>query len=226
METSNGQERAERVFPTLFTAPGVTQKSVFQSTYRHGDFARYNHRWDHRMSVLFAYGACHRPYTPTAQAAWAVYGLPSPAINPTTISRRLENKGPSSNPEGQTTERAQIRALIAALRCRDWSREGIATAVVATSSPQMIRGATRCVEGWVNNNWLTDKGESVKNRDLWEMLLSEVENLNRQGVSVKFWRVRRALVGAPRYAAAAEAQQGQDIDEWEDEVPMAIAPDL
>jgi ribonuclease HI len=67
------------------------------------------------------------------------------------------------------------------------------TLVFATDSEYVVEGATKWVKGWLKNGWKTAKGGSVKNKDLWEMLLGEVELLRDGGMKIEFWRIGREL---------------------------------
>jgi ribonuclease HI len=111
-----------------------------------------------------------------------------------TVKFRLEEEGPTGNTATQTSNRAELRAVIAALQYREWGGEGWHELVIATDSEYVAFGATEWVVGWLRNGWKTSQRFAVKNRDLWELLLTRVQQLARgQQLQVLFWRIPRNL---------------------------------
>jgi ribonuclease HI len=45
----------------------------------------------------------------------------------------------------------------------------------------------------LRNDWRTSSGQRVKNKDLWEALLGEVERWAEVGLKITFWRIPRDL---------------------------------
>lgn len=145
-------------------------------------------------------------------------------------SDRLEKKGPFGDVSPQTSNRAELRAVIAALRFRFWPGEGCRRFVIATDSEYVVEGATNWVKTWVENGWKTiggygqRAGEDVKNRDLWEVLLGEVERYKTGhryygGMDIQFWKIPRewnAIADARAKKAAAITREGELAEEWED----------
>ncbi|GMG42487.1 unnamed protein product [Aspergillus oryzae var. brunneus] len=43
----------------------------------------------------------------------------------------------------------------------------------------------------IRTDWKTSMGAAVKNRDLWDCLLGEMEKWDSNGMQVKFWRIPR-----------------------------------
>jgi ribonuclease HI len=123
------------------------------------------------------------------------------------MSRRLEAQGPFGDPSRQTSNRAELRAVLAALQFRNWAGEGFGTVVFATDSEYVAKGATQWVRTWLRNGWRTSGGP-VKNIDLWEMLLGQVERLDSRGVNVEFWKIPREFnMMADRFAAEAAKRE-------------------
>ncbi|OQE22121.1 hypothetical protein PENFLA_c013G09265 [Penicillium flavigenum] len=91
----------------------------------------------------------------------------------------------------QTSNRAELRAVIAAMRFRVWTGEGCRCLVIATDSEYVVEGMTKWVKGWIRNNWKTSSGAPVKSKDLWECLLGEVERWDENGMRIQFWRIPR-----------------------------------
>lgn len=116
---------------------------------------------------------------------------------------RLEDVGPPTNKrEPPTSNRAELRAAIAALQCIGPDRSGIkfstpkdkSKLVVAMDSAYVVGGATNWSKVWETNGWIASDGSPVKNRDLWEELLARVrELLSRHCAKVSFWHIPREL---------------------------------
>ena len=54
-----------------------------------------------------------------------------------------------------------------------------------------VEGSTQWAKRWMERGWKTSGGADVKNKDLWEVLLGDVERLNDIGAAVRFWRIPR-----------------------------------
>ena len=136
-------------------------------------------------------------------------------------SGRLEQEGPFGDAGVQSSNRAELRAVIAALRFRSWSGEGFKSIVIATDSEYVVEGATDWVKRWVKNGWKTNRKAEVKNRDMWEHLLGEVERADERGLKIEFWRIPRAwnevADGAAKTAAGKDAKA-----EWVDMLGLCI----
>ncbi len=104
------------------------------------------------------------------------------------VSGRLENKGPFGDDSVATSNRAELRAAIAALRLYNWRSAGFGSLVIATDSAYVVDGATDWVRDWVHNGWKKRSGGKVKNRDLWDLLLGEVERCKDCGLGVELGR--------------------------------------
>lgn len=104
---------------------------------------------------------------------------------------RLEKQGPTGEVYQPTSNRAELRAVIAALRFRAWDVEGFRSIVIATDSEYVVEGATRWVRTWLKNGWTTRTGALVKNKDLWQALLGEAEKWSERDVKITFWWIPR-----------------------------------
>ncbi|KAG5915641.1 hypothetical protein E4U42_007964 [Claviceps africana] len=205
-----------RVFPTMFVPPteDTDPQTLFPPSGR-CPMDRYRHRDDARKVLIYTDGACSNNGQPNPKAAWAFVFKPTIGGAKGSVSSRLENKGPFGDIGNQTGNRAELRAVLAALRFRCWDGEGFNTVVVATDSEYVALGATRWVRTWVGNGWRTSTG-AVKNRDLWEMLLGELETLDSYGVKVQFWRIPRELNCKADKAAKLAARVAGNRDEFTD----------
>ncbi|KAJ5951182.1 uncharacterized protein N7479_009595 [Penicillium vulpinum] len=116
----------------------------------------------------------------------------------------LEYKGPTGQQHTLTVDRAQVRAVIAALQYRDWAADGCSRLIIASDSEYLVDGITKSIWEWLSWSWVTTAGEPVRNRDLWECLLGEVEMWEEKGIRVQFWRIPKEFnTKADRYANEA-----------------------
>ncbi|KAK4134650.1 hypothetical protein BT67DRAFT_357609, partial [Trichocladium antarcticum] len=214
---STPQQRAENlerrrgvgdVFPSKFKPPLPTSSplEVFPPSLDPGQSARFVSGNDARTTLVYVDGACANNGQPNPRAGWAVVYGPGNAV-----SGRLEDKGPFGHDSVATSNRAELRAAIAALRLCDWGDEDIDRLVVATDSSYVVAGATGWTKGWVRNGWKTRTGGDVKNQDLWELLLGEVERWQERGLRVALWKIPRGLnvdadTGAKEAAANGTAE--------------------
>lgn len=121
----------------------------------------------------------------------------------------LEAEGPSGEEYRQVSDRAELRAVMGASRFRYWCGEGFKTLVIATDSEYVVEGATRWVNGWLRNDWMTNYGP-VKNKDVWQALLGEFERWADGGMKIKFWRIPREWnTEADRTAKEAATSSGR-----------------
>lgn len=177
---------------------------------------RYIHRDERRSALILTDGACLNNGQPNPRAGWAfVHGM-GLSGEPAIVSNRLENKGPFGDEGVQSSNRAELRAVIAALRFRHWPGEGIRTMTIATDSEYVVEGSTKWARTWVNNGWKTNANADVKNRDLWEMLLGEVEKWDDAGLSIRFWRIPREWNETADAAAKNAASEDTSYEEWVD----------
>ncbi|KAE8132728.1 ribonuclease H-like domain-containing protein [Aspergillus pseudotamarii] len=187
-----------RVIPTRFHPQNTTDtpQSLFPpgtSTNASPHVRRFIHRTNANQFLIYTDGACLDNGRANPRAGCSFVFKPS-----TTQSRDagyvrfpLENQGPTGEAHQQTSNRAELRAVIAALRFRFWTGEGFNNLVIATDSEYVVEGVTSWVRGWIRRGWKTSIGAAVKNRDLWECLLGEIERWDSNGMKVKFWRIPR-----------------------------------
>lgn len=106
---------------------------------------------------------------------------------------RLESRGPTNELHPQTSDRAVLRAAIAAIESLDWVREGRTQLTIASDSAYLVEGITDDIGVWRQRDWCDDAGEPVANKDLWEKLLSQVNLQAHWGLQVRFWLIDKAL---------------------------------
>ncbi|KAK8228010.1 RNase H domain protein [Phyllosticta capitalensis] len=110
-----------------------------------------------------------------------------------TISWALEKQGPDGVTYKHTSNRAELRAALAALKFRYWPGEGWDRLVLITDSLYVSHHAAEWLRKWVERGWRTTSGESVKNQDLWKELSIRMGELAEGGCEVSFWAVPRSL---------------------------------
>ncbi|KAI1377995.1 ribonuclease H-like protein [Hypoxylon crocopeplum] len=104
-----------------------------------------------------------------------------------TVGFPLEKSGPGGELRSATSNRAKLRAVIAALEFRAWEEEGWRSIVVATDLEYVAYGATRWLPRWVRRRWRTSRSKPISNQDLWEELHGIIETLQSMGTLVSFW---------------------------------------
>ncbi|KAI3338882.1 ribonuclease H-like domain-containing protein [Ustulina deusta] len=216
-ESRAKQRGTGRVFPTRFTPPSstITPTQLFPGQATYARLTRYIHRHDPRKVLIFTDGTCVNNGQANSKAGWALVDGPGfTGQPPQTASGRLENKGPFGDASIQSNNRAELRAVIAALRFRHWAGEGFNTVVIATDSEHVTAGSTEWAKSWVKNGWKTAGKADVKNKDLWEMLLGEAERWQNHGLSIQFWKIPRDWNKVADAAAKKAAERDEAADEW------------
>ncbi|KAI8965361.1 ribonuclease H-like protein [Daldinia sp. FL1419] len=218
------QRGTGRVIPTKFTPPtdSITPTQLFRGQRTYGNLTRYIHRDDPQSVLILTDGACLNNGQPNPKAGWAVIHGPGLAGKVACASGRLENKGPFGDESIQTSNRAELRAVIAASRLRHWPGEGFHTMVIATDSEYVVEGSTKWARTWTRNNWKTNTGADVKNKDLWEMLLGEFERWEDEGLTIKFWQIPRDWNTAADTAAKQAASEDEVSDKWVEVVGRSL----
>ncbi|CAG9944815.1 unnamed protein product [Clonostachys rosea f. rosea IK726] len=209
-----------RAFPSKFQSIHSPNDLFVPTVTAGSDIPRFVHRHDPAKVLVFVDGACSNNGQQEPQAGWAVVlGPPTSKEMKNdycTVSGRLENKGPFGGSSTRTSNRAELRAAIAALRLCDWQAEGYANLVIATDSSYVVDGATEWSKKWVRNGWKNNTGGDVKNRDLWELVLGEVERWVDNGFAVDFWNIPRDLNNEADRAAKRITQTGSAVEEFND----------
>ncbi|EFQ24892.1 hypothetical protein CGRA01v4_06859 [Colletotrichum graminicola] len=202
---TNPRPETTMVFPSKFSQQGMTPLSpeelfpginiALQSILS----KRFINRYNDSEFLIYTDGACSDNGAADARGGCAFVFKPN-GLNGQSGSYR------------HTSNRAELRAVIAALRFRAWHDEGFRSVVIATDSSYVVDGATSWTRNWARNDCRLSTGDLVKNRDLWEALLLDVEELRDCGVSVRFWKIPRqqntlADREAKRAASAMESTE-------------------
>ncbi|KAJ4424908.1 hypothetical protein N0V82_000411 [Gnomoniopsis sp. IMI 355080] len=133
------------------------------------------------------------------------------------IGLRLEAQGPHGDVQKLTSNRAKLRAVIAALCFRPWHAEGWKRVVVVTNLEYIALGATQWIALWAKRSWRAAPswtkegkmrlGKKIANRDLWEELQSRIDVLRDCGTEVSFWLVPNTLNSPLLREAKAAARE-------------------
>ncbi|EXF73400.1 RNase H domain-containing protein [Colletotrichum fioriniae PJ7] len=145
-------------------------------------------RYDTSEALIYTDGACFGNGNAAARGGFAFIFKPVYANDQSgRVAFKLEDQGPDGKTYRHTSNRAELRAAVAALRYRAWAGEGFRSIVIATDSTYVVNGATDWARAWVKKGWRLSTSGNVMKRDLWEALLLHVERLHDRGVSVRFW---------------------------------------
>ena len=170
--------------PQSLFPPGIGTKAI-PPVHR---FIRRNNKAE---ILIYTDGACLDNGRENPRGGSAFVFKPSTSTVRGHVAFRLENEGPTGQQHQQTSNRAELRAVIGALRFRAWPGEGFKTIVIATDSEYIVNGATDFVRSWLQNGWKRGSGAAVKNKDLWQTLLGEIERWFDEDLKIKFWRIPR-----------------------------------
>ncbi|GAA5903058.1 hypothetical protein JCM5296_001725 [Sporobolomyces johnsonii] len=145
---------------------------------------RFRHSKNAMWALVQTDGAClNNGRGDQQRAAWSMCWGPEPA----SCAGVLE--GP---PEKHTSQRAELRALLAVLHFRYWPGEGTSHLVIATDSEYVAKGCTEWLPNWQKNGWRNSRGQPVANQDLWKLVVAQMEQLG-DAIRVGLWRVDREL---------------------------------
>ncbi|CAM6111448.1 unnamed protein product [Calypogeia fissa] len=179
-------------------------------------FVRNANNVNKRQILIYTDGACSNNGRDGAVGGCAfVYrGVQLPTDDPSkaNVSFRLEDRGPTGIVYPHTSNRAELRAVIAVLQFRYWSGEGYNELVIATDSEYVEKGATQWISGWVKRGWRTSLKKEVANRDLWELFFKEIQKFkecNYRPLRVMIWRIPRAWNKLADQAAKEAAARGE-----------------
>ncbi|KAG4253823.1 RNase H domain-containing protein [Fusarium proliferatum] len=102
--------------------------------------------------LIYTDGACLGNGQVEPKGGWAFVFGPQELNTTASINERLENQGPLGEYANPTSNRAEFRAIIGALRYRNWASEGFTTLVLATDSEYAAKGATEWIRAWLRRD--------------------------------------------------------------------------
>lgn len=176
-----------------------------------------------REILIYTDGSClnNGQLPPSAGCAFVYRPFAGPdgvSVRNGGVCFRLETRGPEGANYPQTSNRAELRAVIAALQFSSWEREGWESLVIASDSEYVVLGITQWIQQRERNGWVTSPGRAVMNRDLWVVLKGELERYLDRGVRVTFWRIPREW----NFEADQLARYGAGLQEVEEFVQLRI----
>ena len=145
--------------------------------------------------LMFVDGSALNNGSQNARAGYGVVFAPLEWFAP--ISNRLEQDG-----HPQTSNRAELRAVLASLTLRHWAGEGFSRIVLACDSEYVVKGISEWIIKWRTNGWMTTAGKPVANQDLWKKLEAKLREMEKSGMLVLFWKIPREWNEADKYAKA------------------------
>lgn len=165
---------------------------------------------DLKTMAVYTDGACASNGLAAPRGAFAfVFNEASNGVH----ARALENKGPTGEVQTHTSNRAELRAVIAFLKFRVWWGEGWKRIVVISDSEYVCKGATTWLRNWAGKNWRTAAGRPTANRDLWEVLSGLMGTYAEAGCEISFWAVPRSC-NTQADAAAKAACRLESSDDY------------
>ncbi|KAI0109340.1 ribonuclease H-like domain-containing protein [Hypoxylon sp. NC0597] len=206
-------------YPTKFIPPSPTSTplGLFPNFTNHNHsppVSRFVHHLDLKLCLVFVDGVYLGNGKDEAREGWAVYfGHDETVRMPVVESGSLIPTDPSDY--YQAHQRATLRAALAALQYDSWTAHGFETLVICSSSDYLVEGATTWLKTWVEGNWEEpfswkdpSTNQNVRNRDLWEIFFEYIQKWNNDGLTVKFWKIPKAL-NTMAHEAAKLAAGGQ-----------------
>jgi ribonuclease HI len=175
-------------------------------------------RHDPGQLIVFADGGCINNGKPSARAGWGLAFGPSPQ---SVVSGPLEAAGPFGADFVPTSQRAELRAVIAAVRSPAWVRRyGFRRLLVVSGSQYAVEGATDRLRTWSTSDRLKKKA----NVDMWNALQGEVERQKEhEGLAIqmlftpksgKLWGFAAGAV----WAAKRQSATSEVLPRWTDPV--------
>ncbi|KAH7251312.1 RNase H domain protein, partial [Fusarium tricinctum] len=176
---------------------------------------RFIHRDIPKTLLIYISGACPDNGQECLQSGWACVFRPlAPNIH-LNVSGRLEHRGPMDDIHWQSSDKAELRAVVGALRFRHWSGEGFTRLVLATNSEHVVKGGTEWAQNWCLRGWRTSFGCTPKNRDMWEAFFGELERLEEHGLKVQLRKIPRNL-NKDTIKLAKEVTQEDELNDYVD----------
>ena len=193
---------AKRFFPPT---PTDSPRSLFAEGYTlMPDRTRYVRITNPRELLIYVDGACVEKGQDAPRGGCAFVFRPDYPNQTSSVSFRLETLNPAGDTETVHSDarmekvhigdRARLRATVAAFQHQPWYGEGFKRIVIATDSLYVVSGITDWVATWRKSGWRTNKGVLVKNHDIWQLLLSEVQKFHRN--ALHWFRTRGEVIKA------------------------------
>jgi len=178
----------------LFRGQAVILRSRRGNTYPRRLFVRdgkYN-----RDVLVYGDGTCSRNGSPDAEASWLVMGKPLEEDQYIDSDDAISNQSEVRSGELEdgfvpTAPRAKMMGVIEALRWIIPVCSQFRYVVIGTDLELIVKAMSGWISDWEENGWRTSQGHETQNVDLWKTLLRTVNEVERHGAKVKFWKVPR-----------------------------------
>ncbi|KAJ6483582.1 ribonuclease H-like domain-containing protein [Mycena vitilis] len=178
--------------PANIVAPSSPFSNIYFSAYREPQ----KKILDTRTVLISVDGACSGNGTPSARAGVGIFFGPE---SPHKVSEPISGL--------QTSQRAEVLAATNALRKAATLLEDVTSVgcIVLLCDSQYVVGAmTEWIFAWKDNGWKNANGGRVENKADFQELDTIIEQLEEDGLDVKFWLVAREHnAEADRLAKAA-----------------------
>lgn len=136
-------------------------------------------------------------------AGWAFAHKPGPDG---IVSGQLEPVGFDCEPHLALRNRADLRAVLAALEYRNWAKQdGVDRLVISTASYLVAKGLTSWLREWKIRQWHTFQNIPVENRDLWQRISEVMGEYAAAGCETSVFYTPRNKFGMKMEAAAKRA---------------------
>ncbi|KAJ7612724.1 ribonuclease H-like domain-containing protein [Roridomyces roridus] len=162
-----------------------------------------------KTMLIYTDGACP---SNGQDGARGTFGFVYHSAQGGAVSGAMEQKGPDGQIHQHTNNRAELRAVLAALRFRGWWGEGWSRLVIVTDSEYVGKGSTEWMRSWARRGWRTSGGGPVANRDLWEALSEKLGEYAAGGCEVSFRIVPRKWNELADKAAKAAAGMDSAVE--------------
>ena len=184
---------ANRIFaPPYPTSPNDLYIATKLNSYKILGY-RYVRSTNSTEMLIFVDGSAFNNGSPSSRAGYGIVFAPTWSSK-STFSNRLEQDG---NP--QTSNRAELRAVLAALTLRSWGKEGFSRIVIACDLEYVVNDISKWIFKWRENGWKTTSGHPVMNQDLWNKLEAKLRDMEEQRMLVQFWNIAREWNEADKY---------------------------
>lgn len=122
------------------------------------------------MTEIYADGACEGNQFEKNIGGWAFF-IPKISISESGAERNTTNN------------KMELTSCIKALQTA--IKYNICPVKLYTDSEYVVKGMNEWRKGWIQRNWRNSKGETVKNKDLWQSLIMLNEKCPSQFIHVK-----------------------------------------
>ncbi|KAJ5621600.1 ribonuclease H-like domain-containing protein [Penicillium herquei] len=167
---------------------------IVRKTSRH----RFVNRYNASEFLIYTSGRWEARAGSTGGCAFAFRFPTKPTGKSGYVSFPMEVEGPVGSRDPADPLRVELRAMIAALRFRDWTEDGFKTLILATDNTIVGSTITGCIPGWQARNWKTNSKKPVVHLDLWQCFLGEIERYHEAGLAIKIWHVPPSSTGGVR----------------------------